>query len=94
MILGVQQAHGVGRDRVSEAGTKLFGHRRSADHRPALEDLDLESRHAEVGGASQPVMTRTDDDDVVLFIESAICRRERAGRNGSCPILIHAILPA
>src|SRR5262245_59374905 len=63
--LRVQQTHGVGRDRVAEARMKLFRYRRTTHDRSPLEDLDFEACHAEVGGASQPIVTGTDDDDVV-----------------------------
>ena len=65
--LGVQQAYGVGRDRVSEPWAKLFRDRRAAHHRSSLEDLDFQARHAEVGGASQPIVPATNDDDVVCL---------------------------
>ncbi len=65
--LGVQQAYGVGRDRVSEPWAKLFRDRRAAYHRSSLEDLDFQARHAEVGGASQAIVPATNDDDVVCL---------------------------
>jgi hypothetical protein len=63
--LGAQQAHGIGGDRIAKSRPELLGDRRSAHDRPAFDQLDFEPRHAEVGGASQPIVTRTDDDDVI-----------------------------
>ena len=65
--LGVQQTHAVGRHRVAEPGAKLLRDGGSTHHRSSFDHLDFESRHTEVGGASQPIVTRTDDDDVVYL---------------------------
>ena len=50
---------------MEEARMKLFRHRRTAHDRSPLEDLDFEAGHAEVGRASQPIVTCPDDDDVI-----------------------------
>jgi hypothetical protein len=63
--LGVQQADGVGRHRVAKSRIELFGDGSPTDHRSSFHHLDFEPGHTEVGGASQPIVTRTDDDDVV-----------------------------
>jgi hypothetical protein len=89
---GVKQAHGVGRDRVSEAGVKFFRDRRTAHNRSAFEHLDFQARHAEVGGASQPIVTCTDDDDVVdLHRGESAKKGERAEQNASCAALRHFV---
>jgi hypothetical protein len=65
--LGVQQADGVGRHRVAKPGIELLGDGSSTHHPSSFHHLDFEARHTEVGGASQPIVTRTNDDDVVCL---------------------------
>ena len=60
----IEQAHRVGGDRVAEAGVKLLGHRGAADQLAAFDHVHAQSRHGEIGRASQAVMAGTDDDDV------------------------------
>ena len=62
--LRVEQADGVGRDRIAEAGMKFLGHRGAADHLAALDHLHAQARHREIGRAGEAVMPRPDDDDV------------------------------
>src|SRR4029077_5861787 len=52
--LRVQQTHRVGCDRVSKTWMKLLRHCRAANDRSAFEHLDLQTGHAEVGGARHP----------------------------------------
>ena len=61
----VQQADGVARHRVAEAGMELLRDRRPADHRAALEDAHPESGPREVEGAHQPVVSAADDHRIV-----------------------------
>src|SRR5262245_2463461 len=65
--LRIQEAHRVGGHRVSEARMKLLGYRGAANHGAPLEDLDLQSGHAEVGRAGQSVVTGADDDGVIAL---------------------------
>ena len=62
--LRVEQAHGVGRDRVAEARMKLLRDRRPADHLAALDHVHAQARHREIGRAGEAVMASADDDDV------------------------------
>ena len=62
--LRVEQADGVGRDRIAEPGMKFLGHRRAADHLAALDHFHAQARHREIGRAGEAVMPRADDDDV------------------------------
>jgi len=64
--LRVEQADGVGRDRIAEAGVKFLGDRRAADDPAALDDLHGKARAREIGRAGEAVMSRADDDDVRL----------------------------
>src|SRR5206468_11467082 len=84
----IEQAHRVSCDRVSETGVKFFRDRSTAHDRSSLEDLDLQAGHAEVGGASQPIVTCTDDDDVVgLHRGESAKKGERAQQTASCAAL-------
>ena len=65
--LGIQEAHGVGRDRVAETRAELFRDGGSSHHASSFDHFDFKPRHAEIGGAGQPIMARTDDDDVVCL---------------------------
>ena len=65
--LRVEQADGVGGDRVAEARVELLGDRRAADDAAALDHLHLQPGHAEIGGAGQPVVAGADDHDIVLL---------------------------
>src|SRR5215472_381787 len=51
---------------------KFFRHRRAAHDRSTFEHLDFQTGHSEVGGASQSVVTCTDDDDVVRLHRGAL----------------------
>src|SRR5262245_14681231 len=62
----MQQAHGVSRKRVAKAWKELLRNRRATHHRSSFDHLDREASHAEVGCASQPIVTRADDDDVIF----------------------------
>ena len=77
--LGIEQADRVGGDRVAEARDELLGDRRSAHHGAALDHLDAEPGHAEIGGAGQPVVARPDDDDVVALHRGRHSLRQTRG---------------
>ena len=64
MILRVEQADRVGRDRIAEPGIEFLGHRGAADHLAPLDHLDPQPGHREIGRAGEAVMPRADDDDV------------------------------
>ena len=64
--LGLQQAHGVGSDRVAESGMKLRRHRRAAQDRPALEHQRLQAGACQIAGCDQAVMAATHDDHVIV----------------------------
>ena len=64
--LRVEQADGVGRDRIAEARMKFFRHRGAADHLAALDHLYAQSGHREIGRASEAVVPRADDDNISL----------------------------
>ena len=64
--LRVEQAHRVGRDRIAEAGMKFFRHRGAADHLAALDHLDAQSGHRQIGRAGEAIVPRADDDNVGL----------------------------
>src|SRR5690242_12750805 len=60
----VQQADGIAGSRVLEARKELFGDGGTAEDRPALKDLDTESRCSEIAGARETVVAAADDGDV------------------------------
>ena len=62
--LGVEQAHGVGRDRIAETRMKFLRYRGAAHDLAALDHFDAQARHREIGRAGEAVMPRADDDDV------------------------------
>ena len=64
--LRVEQADGVGRDRIAEAGMEFLRHRGAADHLAALDHLHAQAGHREIGRAGEAVMARADDDNVRL----------------------------
>ena len=64
--LRIEQADGVGRDRIAEAGMEFLGHRGAADHLAALDHLHPQAGHREIGRAGEAVMAGADDDDVGL----------------------------
>ena len=68
--LGIEQADRVGGDRVAEARMELLGDRGASHHRAALDHLDREPGHPEIGGTCQPVMARPNDDDIVALHRS------------------------
>ena len=61
---GIEQADGVTRDRVPEAGMKLLRHGGATGHVPSLEDGDLQAGAREVKGADQTVVARANHDDI------------------------------
>src|SRR5262249_1359688 len=63
--LRVKQAHRVGGDRVAEAGIKLLRYRRAAYDAAPLKTLNFHPRQAEIGGAGEAVVSRTDDHGVI-----------------------------
>ena len=64
--LRVEQADGVGRDRVAKAGVEFLRDRGAADHLAALDHLHAQSGHRQIGRAGEAVMAGSDDDDVSL----------------------------
>ena len=62
--LRVEQADGVGRDRIAEAGMEFLRHRGAADHLAALDHLHAQPGHRQIGRAGEAVMPGADDDDV------------------------------
>jgi len=64
--LRVEQADGVGRDRIAEALVKFLGDRGAADDLAPLDDLHGEALAREIGRAGEAIMSRADDDDVRL----------------------------
>ncbi len=62
--LRAEQADGVARDRIAEAGGELLGHRRAADDPARLDDADLEPRAGEVEGGNETVVAAADDDGI------------------------------
>ena len=64
--LRAQQRHDVRADRDVEAGKHFLGHRRAAEHVPALEHEHTAARARQIRRVRQPVVAAADDDDVVL----------------------------
>jgi hypothetical protein len=64
--LGLQQAHGVGRGRVAEAGMEFLRNRSAAYHAAPLQNAHAQARHAEIGGTGQPVVTGSDYDGIEI----------------------------
>ena len=62
--LRIEQADGVGRDRIAEAGMEFLGHGGAADHLAALDHFHAQAGHREIGRAGEAVMARADDDNV------------------------------
>ena len=62
--LRIEQADGVGRDRIAEPGMEFLRHRGAADHLAALDHLHAQAGHRQIGRAGEAVMARADDDDV------------------------------
>jgi hypothetical protein len=60
----IEQADGVGRDRVAETRVEFFGHGCAAHHLAPLHDSDAQSGHCEIGRARQAVVACADDNDV------------------------------
>ena len=64
--LRVEQADGIGRDRIAETRMKFLGHRRAADHLAALDHFHAQAGHRQIGRAGEAVMPGADDDNVRL----------------------------
>ena len=62
--LRIEQAHGVGRDRIAKTGIKFLRHRGAADHLAALDDFYAQSGHRQIGRAGEAIVPRADDDNV------------------------------
>ena len=62
--LRIEQADGVGRDRIAEPGMEFLGHRGAADHLAALDHLHAQAGHRQIGRAGEAVMAGSDDEDV------------------------------
>ncbi len=63
--LGVQQADHVGAGGRAEARDQLLGDRRAAHHAAPLDDRDAQPGIGEIVGGDEPVMARSDDDDIL-----------------------------
>ncbi len=61
--LRVQQADGVGRDRIAESRMEFLGHRGAAHDFSAIDNLHPQPRHRQIGRAGEAVMSRADDDN-------------------------------
>ena len=64
--LRVEQADGIGRDRIAETGMEFLRHRRAARHLAALDHPHAQAPHREVSRAGEAVMPGADDDNVRL----------------------------
>ena len=64
--LRIEQADGIGRDRVAEAGTKLLRHGGAADHLAPFDHGHAQAFPGQIGRAGQAIMSGPDDDDVRL----------------------------
>src|SRR5690606_31054785 len=62
--LRIQKRDCVSRDRIAKTGVKFFGHRRAADHMPALEHSDFETGCGKISRAYQAVVAGADDQNV------------------------------
>ncbi|MGY4415722.1 hypothetical protein ACVWW4_007458 [Bradyrhizobium sp. LB7.1] len=69
--LRIEQAHGVGSDRIAEARMKLLRDRGPANHLAALDHVHAQAGHREIGRAGQAVVASADDDDVGFDHEGA-----------------------
>jgi hypothetical protein len=64
--LRIEQADGIGRDRIAEAGMEFLSDRGAAHHLAAIHHLHAQARHREIGRAGEAVMSGADDDNVRL----------------------------
>ena len=62
----VEQADGIGGNGIAESRMEFLGDRRSAGHRPALDDLHPQTGAAEIACAGQAVVAGPDDDHVMI----------------------------
>jgi hypothetical protein len=62
--LRIEQAHGVGRDRILETRMEFLRDGGPADHLAALDHVHAQARRREIGRAGEAVMASADDDDV------------------------------
>lgn len=70
--LRVEEADGVGCDRVAKARVKLIRHGRSSDHGALLDHLHLQARGGEIAGADEAVMPCPDDHHIIAFGHSIL----------------------
>ena len=84
--LRIEQADGIGGDRIAEAGVEFLGHRRAADHAAPLDHADPQAVHRQIGGAGQAVVARANDDNVGSGF--AHCFRPFAARPRAALIVI------
>ena len=64
--LGLQQADGVGGDRVAESGMEFLRHAGAANDVTPLKDADVQSGHPQIGRAGEAVMAAANDDRVEI----------------------------
>ena len=64
----IEQAHGVGCDRVAKARMELLGDRRAADDCILLQHDDAQTRARQIRGAGQPVVASTNDGNVMSVV--------------------------
>ncbi len=64
--LRIEQADGVGRDRIAEPGMEFLRHRGAADHLAAIHHFHAQPGHRQIGRAGEAVMAGSDDQDVGL----------------------------
>src|SRR5258706_362683 len=60
----VEQADGIGRDRITETRIKFLGHGGTAHHLAALDHFYAQPGPREVSRASEAVVARADNDNV------------------------------
>ena len=77
----IEQAHGVGRDRIAEAGMKLLGHRRAAHDLAALHHAHAQAGHRQIGRAGEAVVARADDDNVGIEVGHDLSQTDRRSRH-------------
>ena len=70
--LWVEQADGVARGRVAEAGQEFVRDRRTTDRVGRLEDGNLQPLRCEIVSAGQAVVARADDYNVVHQIPTGV----------------------
>ena len=72
---GIEQADGVGGQRVAEAGVEFGGGDGAADRRPALQHPHGQAGPCQIGGRDEAVMAAADDHHVERFGHSVTLGR-------------------